>query len=212
MQMPQLPAKQGWDHPFVTIQTAVQNPQLETGDVIKVGQGIYKPGGKTLSVELKSGVSIQGGFAGYGATNPEERNPKVYVCIITGDIDGDDDPNDPFDPDLIDDNAYNVVLAPSDMQPPGDLFDILPEGASLDGFTITGGNNPSFAGAGITVNSGATPVIRDCVISQNRAGRGAGVATFSGSNPIFRNCTISGNMAVDETIGNGGGVNERTSN
>jgi len=75
----------------------------------------------------------------------------------------------------------------------------------LDGFTITNGKTKR--GGGIYC-SGASPTIRNCVITGNTAfdvafSRGGGIYCVENSNPTITRCTITDNKAVN---GSGGGV------
>jgi len=73
----------------------------------------------------------------------------------------------------------------------------------LDGFSITNGND--WYGGGIFC-SGASPTIRDCIISGNFANLGGGIRCSSSSAPMIANCTISGNSASQ-----GGGISSTSS-
>ncbi len=70
----------------------------------------------------------------------------------------------------------------------------------LDGFTITNGSS-AFAG-GIYI-SGASPTIKNCVITNNSAssGSGGGVYSISNSTPTLENCTISNNTSAEHGAG-----------
>ena len=67
---------------------------------------------------------------------------------------------------------------------------------------ISGNTNPgSGGGVGIT-GSSSSPTFQDCVISGNRAGvAGGGIDVELGARPSFVDCTVSGNYAV--TVGGG---------
>ncbi len=74
------------------------------------------------------------------------------------------------------------------------------EYAILIGFLLTNGRAES--GGGIHIR-GASPVIQNVVISQNRAGHnGGGIFCSDNSNPLINGCIITGNYAVDA----GGGL------
>jgi len=69
-----------------------------SGDEICVAQGAYKPdqgvgqtpGDRTATFQLKNGVALYGGFAGYGASDPDARDISAYETILSGDLNGDD--------------------------------------------------------------------------------------------------------------------------
>ncbi len=67
-------------------------------------------------------------------------------------------------------------------------------GAVLDGFTITNGNTV-FAG-GIYI-SGSSPIIKNCIITNNTAASegGGGIYCINSSYPAIMDCTISNNTA-----------------
>lgn len=71
-------------------------------------------------------------------------------------------------------------------------------GSVLDGLTIrngfVSGSYVSNRGGGILIGNGSSPVIRNCVITQNDAtGKGAGIYVVS-SNTVFENCVFSFNQ------------------
>ncbi len=72
----------------------------------------------------------------------------------------------------------------------------------LDGFTIRNGDTGTRGEAGGITCLDVSPVIRNCVIEQNRSDNFAGVY-INGGAPLFLDCTISNNHAED---GGGGGV------
>lgn len=69
------------------------------GHTIRVAQGTYRPvdcaptcgpADRTATFHLKNGVTIQGGYAGLGATDPNARNISGNPTILSGDLNGDD--------------------------------------------------------------------------------------------------------------------------
>src|SRR5215217_3268393 len=59
------------------------------GDEIRVADGTYKPStgtSRSFSFNLKSGVSVLGGYAGYGAGDPNARDVAAYATVLSGDI------------------------------------------------------------------------------------------------------------------------------
>jgi hypothetical protein len=136
-----------WADAYTDLKSTIDNNSV-SGDEIRVAQGIYKPEtgtNRTVSFELKNGVELYGGYAGYDAVNPDARNTELYETILCGDIGTVDDAND---------NSYHVVI--------GSGTDST---AVLDGFTITGGNangsSPNDSGGGIYNDTGS-PTITNC--------------------------------------------------
>lgn len=74
----------------------------------------------------------------------------------------------------------------------------------LEGFTITG-KTDSTRGGGIYIHEGASPTVKNNLITGNSAvsggGSGGGIAVFTGSTPVITGNTITGNHAVG-----GGGI------
>ena len=204
-------------------------------DEIRVAQGIYtpteQPGDREVSFQLIGGVAIRGGYAGFGAPDPNERDIGLYETVLSGDLNGNDvDVNDPLD--LLDEptraeNSYHVVTGNS--TDPNTI---------LDGFTITAGNangprqenhnrgggmqnhqssptltNCTFSGNSAHWNGGgmqnhqSSPTLTNCTFSGNSAGGGGGMNNGNFSNPTLVNCTFNNNLAV----GSGGGMTNHES-
>ncbi|MFG0330389.1 MAG: right-handed parallel beta-helix repeat-containing protein [Phycisphaerales bacterium] len=78
----------------------------------------------------------------------------------------------------------------------------------LDGFTITNGATlpgaiaDTFNGAAILCNNGSSPTIRNCVLSNNRAGCWGGAFCCSNASPVIENCVFVNNHTDDD----GGGL------
>jgi len=154
---------------------------------IRVAEGIYKPdqgggktpGDRTATFQLINGVGLYGGYAGYGAADPNERDWRTNETILSGDI------NTPGNSD----NSYHVVMG-INTEP----------NAVLDGFTITAGNANSVMGGqgmgGGMINFEGSPTVTNCTFSGNSALRGGGMYNDSGS-PMVVNCTFSRNSAAD---------------
>ncbi len=194
------------------------------GDEIWVAQGTYTPanagGGRTATFQLKNGVAVKGGYAGFGEPDPNARDVDVYQTILSGDLNGDDGPNFADNGE----NSYHVVT--------GSGTD---ETAVLDGFTITGGNangsEPHNRGGGM-YNFSASPAITNCTFSENFASAmgggmfnyqssptitdslfientsdddGGGIRNYLNSHAIITNCDFISNTAFEE----GGGLNNR---
>jgi hypothetical protein len=108
-----------WASAFNDLQDALAT--ATAGDEIWVAAGTYKPttdGNREISFNLESGVSLYGGFAGT-ETDLDERDWEVNSTVLSGDIGV---------PGSVVDNSYHVVYASGIT------------GVTLDGLTITGGN------------------------------------------------------------------------
>ena len=169
-----------WARAFKTIQEAINS--ASESDQIWVAKGIYVPGTeRTDTFQLKSGVSLYGGFNGT-ETFRHARDSTANVTILSGDINGNDDgfTNN-------DENVYHVVRGA--------------DNAIIDGFTIKSGNANGSVGGGICCSS-SSPTITNCIVSGNSAWNGAGISCSEDSQPRILNCTIKGNLAE----GPGGGI------
>ncbi len=162
---------------------------------IRIAEGIYKtdqgvgvtPGDRKATFQLKNGVTVNGGYAGLGQPDPNNRNIDLYKTILSGDLDGNDvDVNDPCDlltePTRAE-NSYNVVT--SHHADPTSV---------LDGFTVTGGNADGLweahqtEGGGI-YNNASSPTLNNLTLIWNSAFNGGGMHCDH-SSPILTNCAF----------------------
>jgi predicted outer membrane repeat protein len=177
-------------NPYVTIQQAItaSTADLNPPDEIRVGWAsnstpmVYKPGGQLLSIELRSGVRVKGGYLGWtGSTFDTTRDPDIYETILTGNLGG-----GVF--------ARHVVTSPSGCAPPSSSGSVT-DRVNLDGFTIKDGVAVD-NGGGILINGSTnTAVFRDCIITNNTAPEGGGVFAEGGTNTVFRKCRFISNTA-----------------
>jgi len=195
-----------WTDAYQYLGYALDN--ASSGDDIHVAQGTYRPSEgyvavpdfnwRTTTFQLKNGVTLKGGYAGYGEPDPNARDINLYKTILSGDLNGDDvDVNDSaelyWEPTRAD-NSYHVVTG-SGTNPT----------AILDGFTITNGNAHRFvtqidAGGGMYNEYGA-PTVTNSTFIGNLAANGGAMYNY-GSDPTLTNCTFSGNGAFRD----GGGM------
>lgn len=207
-----------WADAYVFLQDALATAQ--SGDKVWVAQGIYKPdeeggniaGDRGASFQMRSGVKIYGGYPS-GGGQLEERNPKIFETILSGDI------------GLAAwhyDNSYHVVRGTG-----------ADETALLDGFTICDGwasvgsmyVQPDDRGGGVYYGS---HTMNNCVVRDNHAFLTCGgMYVFEGtiSNSIITNneasyscggmwlvngraynCIVSNNRATWTPSGGAGGV------
>jgi hypothetical protein len=149
-----------------------------------VAAGSYRPAGpngdRNTRFELKTGVAVYGGFAGT-ETARSQRNWNANVTILSGDLNGDDGTNFANSGE----NSYQVVTGAS--------------GATLDGFTIGGGNAnvgpacPGGCGGGMYNLNNSNLTLTNLIISGNQATNGGGGMANERSNPTLTNVIISGN-------------------
>jgi hypothetical protein len=189
-----------WQNAYNCLQDALRTANRSSGyKEIWIAGGTYKPdcsitipngsGDRTAVFRLINGVKIKGGYAGYGAPDPNFRDTNWYKTILSGDI---------GIPDVNADNSYHVVTA-----------DSIDETTILDGLTITAGNangsSPYDAGGGM-YNHNASPVVINCIFTKNVADANGGGMYNESSNPKITNCIFSGNLADY-----GGGISDSNS-
>lgn len=158
-----------------TLETALAD------DEFWIAAGTYRPttdpGDRSASFALKSGVALYGGFAGT-EDRREDRDWTANVTVLTGEIQGNDEPSD---------NSFHVLLGNGALGT-----------AVLDGFTVTGGyaDGPGISsnGGGICTEHGS-PTVANCTFSGNTAmNAGAGMFNNMGS-PAVTNCTFTENSS-----------------
>jgi len=171
------------------------------GDSLWVAAGTYKPvvpvgsppseAERTVSFELKSGVSIYGGFPADGGAW-ETRDWQTHVTTLSGDIDNSG---------TLDNNTYQIVRAVN-----------VDAAATLDGFTITGGNawgNDAFTfnGGGVG-NYTSSPSYANLLVTNSTCWGNGGGMDNQDSNPSLVDVTFTGNNA---NMSGGGMYNKNSS-
>lgn len=201
-----------WDNAYNYLQDALADPCAQ---VIWVADGTYYPdsnsadpngsGSRDASFVLKNSVAIYGGFAGYGAPDPNTRDIKLYETILSGDLKGNDhqlaDPCDLLSDPCRAENSYHVVT--------GSNTDVT---AILDGFTITAGNAdsggwPNSYGGGM-FNLNANCTVNKCTFIENSTAGSGGAMWNYQSNLQVINCIFFRNATKD---GGGGILNDSAS-
>ena len=169
-----------------------ENPQKygKMRTQIKVAQGVYKPDQKNnktssdrkATFQLLDFVTLKGGFAGLGQTDPNARNIALYETVLSGDLKGDDaavnNPWDLQDEPSRNDNSYCVVTGSTTKRT-----------AVLDGFTITAGSRHGM------YNNRGNPTITNCTFRGNRAQRWGGGLCNKNGEPKLTRCTFIHNYA-----------------
>ncbi len=191
---------QNWDNAFTSLQSAldIAIPGLQ----IWVAKGIYKPSSsydltntsRYYHFRLKEGVEIYGGFAGT-ETSVEQRinfgSGETNETILSGDLNGDDNfdiENGGYQGTTGDDNCYHVFYHPSGTN--------LDNSASLNGFTIRGGNANDNGGG--MLNDGSSPTLEQINFKENSAALGGGgINNNNSSSPLILNCVFRSNISAN---------------
>lgn len=191
------------------------------GREIRVARGIYTPdqgmgisrGNREASFMLGSGVTILGGYAGAGASDPNKRDVQAYATVLSGDLNTDDlplaDPCNFWKDASRSDNSRHVVTALK-----------IDQTTTLDGLQIVAGYafGPSLTpftddlqGAGLVLSSGGL-LLRNCTLSGNWASNDGGAIYLDGGRLELMDCTFRANGAgVGQARGTGGAIhNEGT--
>ncbi len=216
-----------WDEPLATIGQAIADAEspAEIWIAGDAGTTVYYPDtgpndadDVAASFTLKNRVSIYGGFQGTEA-NREDREPKTYRIVLSGDLtqndtdpDGDgiiSSPNDIND-SASDPNARHVVTA-----------DGVSARTELSGFTITAGvadgdgaadgnGVASDDGGGLLAQDGSPKLTNLRIVGNRAAGNGGGLATVNGDGgTTLRNVVVENNEATGTSAngaGSGGGL------
>ena len=172
-----------WAASTTSLQGAIDYVAANGGGQVWVAAGVYKPTTGTdrnISFSMRNGVAIYGGFAGNETSlgsrpdmNPITGNPASST--LSGEINNDG---------LFYGNTTHIFYHPSGTN--------LNNTAILDGFCITRANDGA-----IYNRAGNSPVIRNCVLTDNYAD-GQGAALYnSGSNPTLTNCLLQNNSSDD---------------
>jgi len=202
-----------WDTAFKYVPDALA--AAATGGEVRIAGGTYRPdqdeagnvtpGDRHASFHMVSGLAIFGGYAGLANPgDPDARDIALYETILSGDLAGNDDPNDLFLNRT--DNSYHVVIA-SNTDASARLEGVTVQG----GFAVTSDGEPN--GGGIYMLDGSA-TFAACTIRWNAtslgatsnsapaAGSGAGVYCYGGA-PTFTGCAVSGNATGPGQNGHG---------
>jgi hypothetical protein len=185
-----------WENAYNFLQDALADANSNSDvNEIRVARGIYKPdqgagitpGDREATFQLIDGVTVKGGYSGFGEPDPDAREIELYDTILSGDLAGNDlevtNPCDLLDEPTRNENSYHVVTS----------SDIYYQTAVLDGFTITAGSG-SYYGGGINCYS-SNPTVTNCAFFANTAVWGGGMY-IGGSSPKLTNCVFRANAAA----------------
>jgi len=189
-----------WRDAYTDVQDAIRNAMVlrGQGNEIRVAQGTYRPGlFRRYSFHLINGVTLAGGYRGIDPQtpgDPDDRDVAVFETILTGDLNGDDDPDDfPRGPSYTD-NAYHVFYHPEELA--------LDATAVLDGFTVSGGNARAiYGGSGMSNHGGgmynrhSNATVKNCTFKWNSSDYSGGGMYNDHGSPLVANCTFQNNHA-----------------
>ena len=196
-----------WDDPlhtpFNNLQSALAAAQATLGEtnLIKVAQGTYKPGTtRAATFNLIDDCTIEGGYAGVGAGDPDARDIDLYVTILSGDLAGNDGPALFQDNG---DNSYHIITAL-----------LIGDTAVVDGFTIRGGNangTSQRTGAAVILSAPSDaidgPLFRNCTFIENHAADYGGAIDSFRVKLNLRDCNFEHNRVTgDRNNPKGGGA------
>lgn len=176
-----------WENAYLNLQSALAIAQ--NGDRILVANGKYYPtagADRAISFVLVDGVSLLGGYAGYGAADPDARDVDANLTSLSGDL-GTTGVNT--------DNSYHVLTGTN-----------LTAATVVDGVSIRDGNANGFPshdnGGGMLLTSSSLQISQCRFLSNRASTSGAAIHLASGS-PAISNCEFSFNT----TTYNGGCLN-----
>ena len=182
-----------WEDAFRDLQDALD--AATDGDEIRVAGGVYKPdrgtGDRLATFSLQGGLTLRGGYAGFGAPDPDLRDLDAYPTVLSGDLGDDDGPQ-------FENNAENSrhIVTVNEVE----------SAVLIDGLVLRGGHDDAATGgrgpaAVITL---ADVTFRHCTFLGNMAsGDGAtgGAILAVVSSVKLIGCTFVGNTSG----GDGGG-------
>jgi hypothetical protein len=157
-----------WATAFDSLEAAlnVATPDWE----IRVGAGTYVAPAPTgfLVQNTLDGIRLRGGYAGTGASNPEERNPREHRTVLNKGI-----------------SADRIMLIAA-----------VNSTTVIDGFEFRGASNQNTDGAALRIEGGGFegPTVTDCVFVGNTSESGGAVAVFD-AGAVFANCLFVNNLA-----------------
>ena len=192
-----------WTDAFTGLQPALDAARVRAElhgwyTLVWVAEGTYAPAGpdgpRTATFAPYAQVGVYGGFAG-NETAFSQRDPAAHPTILTGDLQGDDQPNGVNHQN----NAYQVVSVEGLW--PSTVF---------DGLIIRGGYADDEAGghgsgAGLHALTGS-PTLVGCTFTDNYSKYGGAVAAgnqYWGFLSSIRDCTFTDNVAQP---GRGGAI------
>lgn len=200
-----------WENAYRHLQDALAEANTaEQAVEIRIAQGTYRPSaaqnedGQEASFRLTTRLTLQGGFAGSGAPDPNARDVTLHRTILTGDVAGNDDqvtdPCDLADDPSRADNSQHVVYAESVSH------------VTLDGLVIAGGQarrpppppeprvrgaeEVHFSGGGLLAIESNDLTFSNCIFTDNSAPAGGGLSLVGCGRVEFFDSAFTANSAM----------------
>ena len=157
-----------------------------SGQDIYVADGVYHPAApgssRAITLRLKNGVRVYGGFEGGEANLFQRPAFGVAPSILSGDLADDDTPAGQNRGE----NSFHVI-GTGGTNPT----------ALINGFTVTAGNangsGNGDVGGGILCLGGASPTVENCLFQRNSCTFGGGAGYINGAAPSFTDCSFDDN-------------------
>ena len=190
-----------WENAYQYLQKALHCAGVDTE--IRVAQGTYRPdqdrhaplGDRNATFFVRHGVTVRGGFAGFGEPDPDAQDFELYETILSGNLDGA--------------HSNNVMVCQRLMYDEEDRHLIV-----IEGFTISGGravgecfsiNNSENRGGGGGLNCQGWATIRNCRFIDNTATCGGGLYLGWPRTPYLSQVVID-SVFLNNTAEDGGGM------
>jgi hypothetical protein len=165
-----------WENAYTDLHSALAHTTSEYGLEVWVARGTYKPSASDPDVYFQAwgGVALTGGFAGF-ETSPDERDLAANRTILSGDLNGDDEPGFAN----FDDNSELLLYS---------FF------ARISDFTLTGSTQAAVEAHSYQTYSSR---ITRCALVDNR---GLGIASFDA--PPIERCRFlrNGDAAIESNF------------
>ena len=176
-----------WNTAYQDIQFALDDAIGGSVILIRVGQGFYAQG---VVLDLQSGVALVGGFAGFGAIDPNDRNVDLFPTVVSGQ------------------NAHRVINHNAGGTAVLDGITIQDgAGGGGAGLTVSNGsltandctffnNSGSNIGGAVLVESASPATFTNCNFQNNIANEGAAIGAWQNAIVYVISCSFEGNTAI----------------
>ncbi len=173
-----------WATACTDLQTAMNYANTNVISEVWVAKGTYKPTStttRTIYFNLKSNVTVYGGFPDIGSPGMANRDYSLNPTILSGDI------------GTVGTHTNNSLRIINNTTAIANSI--------LDGFILEYGNSTGVASTdgGAMYFTNCNPIIRNCTFRNNYCTRdGGAVYTGTGSILTFENCTFTNNESGDD--------------